>query len=323
MADRGIVEWRALLSASPFAGWDLAILKGDASGRRYGRLSDPKTGGTAILMDMGGEAPEPFLRIAAHLGAIGLSVPEILWSSATEPDVTVISDLGRSHFADWIAAHPGEEQNLYSAAVQVIRAIQSNPPPPGLVSLTPKTGAAMIAPLFEWFLPDLQPDAERAIEARVQEALAQHAPVADVLSLRDYHAENLIWRPERQGLDRVGILDFQDAFLAPPEYDLVSLLRDARRDVSDPVQTAVIAAFCDATGRDGDRVRAAFAVLAVQRNLRILGIFSRLARRDGKTRYLGLLPRVLAQLRADLEHPALAALQSAVLPVLERTRIPS
>jgi N-acetylmuramate 1-kinase len=155
----------------------------------------------------------------------------------------------------------------------------------------------------------------------MQEALTRLAPVADVLSLRDYHAENLIWRPDRTGLDRVGLLDFQDAFLAPAEYDLVSLLRDARRDVSDPVREALIADFAAATGREAEGVGAAVAALGVQRNLRILGIFSRLARRDGKARYLGLLPRVLTQLRADLAHDGLTELRSAVLPLLDRTEI--
>ena len=142
----------------------------------------------------------------------------------------------------------------------------------------------------------------------MERALLRHAPDAKSLALRDYHAENLIWRPERHGLDRVGLLDYQDAVLAPAEYDLVSLLRDARRDVAEPVAIAMTQRFARQSGKDLAAVQAAMACLGVQRNLRIMGIFARQARRDGKTRYLSLMPRVWGHIQRDLQHPALSEL---------------
>ncbi|MBT8412558.1 MAG: phosphotransferase, partial [Octadecabacter sp.] len=133
-----------------------------------------------------------------------------------------------------------------------------------------------------------------------------------VLSLRDFHAENLLWRPERLGLARVGLLDFQDAFLAHPAYDLASLLRDARRDVSHALTDPMIALFAQRRKIPEQDLRHAFHILAVQRNLRIIGIFERLEKRDGKSGYRKLLPRVFGHLQTDLSSPSMAGLQPLI-----------
>ncbi len=140
------------------------------------------------------------------------------------------------------------------------------------------------------------------------------------LVLRDVHAENLIWLPEREGPARAGLLDFQDALFGHAAYDLVSLLQDARRDVDPALAEAMFERFLEAGAVD-DRASfaRAYAVLGAQRNAKILGIFVRLAHRDGKQRYLELLPRVARLFLADLEHPALADLKAWVerrLPAL-------
>jgi Predicted phosphotransferase related to Ser/Thr protein kinases len=140
-------------------------------------------------------------------------------------------------------------------------------------------------------------------------------PTPDTLALRDYHAENLIWRPDLDGLARVGLLDFQDAFVAPLGYDLASLLRDARRDVPDDICAAMVAHFMAATGA-GAEFPAQLACLGAQRNLRILGVFARLATEMGKTRYIPMIPRVWAQLQKDLAHPALSDLRDVVADLL-------
>jgi len=150
----------------------------------------------------------------------------------------------------------------------------------------------------------------------MRDAMARLAPTADRLALRDFHAENLIWRPERQGNARFGLLDFQDAFIAPAGYDLISLLRDARRDVPPALHDAMIARFSAATGLDAGPLAAQLACLGVQRNLRILGVFARLARERGKTRYIAMLPRIWAHLKADLAHPALGDLRTVLTPIL-------
>jgi len=281
-------------------------LAGDASGRRYERLQS-SDGQTAILMDARAEPASlpPFLSIAAHLRALGLRAPEVL---AEGPGLLLLEDLGPLHMAAWLESHPEQAPHLYAAAVDVLVRVQSAPPPDGLVALAPLRAAGMITPLWEHYVPDLDPRVAATITGRLRDALERHAPDAAVLALRDYHAENLVWREEREGTDRVGLLDFQDAVLAPPEYDLASLLRDARRDTGAELRTTMIRRFAEETGRAEARVAASTAVLGVQRNLRILGIFARLAREKGKPGYLRLLPRVWAHVQGDLAHPALHAL---------------
>lgn len=296
-----------LLAGTGWAGWQATPLAGDASSRRYLRLTGPDRA-TAILMQTP-EPPDDFVRIGRHLSSIGLCPPQVLWQDRAA-GLLLIEDLGPCHFARWLTMHPGDEAALFRAAVEVLAVVQRHPAPPGLPALTPAHAAAMIAPLTDWYAPGADPV---PLIAALERALTRHAPVAGCLSLRDFHAENLIWRPDRTGTDRVGLLDFQDAVLAPPEYDLVSLLRDARRDAADKVCKAMIDHFAGLTGRDPAQTRAALACLGVQRNLRIIGIFARLAKRDGKSRYLDLLPRVWAHLQHDLSHPAMAEMQGLVL----------
>jgi N-acetylmuramate 1-kinase len=302
----------AFLAASPAAGWASEALPGDASARRYRRLRGPECA-TAILMDARAEPGPvaPFLRIAAHLRALGLAAPRVL---AQAPGLLLLEDLGEEHAAAWLARHPGDEGAVYEAAVDALLALQAAAPPPDLVALTPTRAAGMIAPLFEHHAPAADPRAAALLTGRLREALALHAPEAAVLSLRDFHAENLVWRPGRAGLDRLGLLDFQDAVLAPPAYDLASLLRDARRDVGEAAREAALARFAHGTGTPRAALEAATAVLAVQRNLRILGVLSRLG--SARPHYLALLPRVRAHLDADLAHPALRDLREAALAVL-------
>ncbi|WP_176559271.1 aminoglycoside phosphotransferase family protein [Rubellimicrobium roseum] len=302
------------LAASPAAGWRRAALAGDASGRRYERLHGPD-GRTAVLMDSRAEPASlaPFLRIGAHLRALGLHAPAIL---AEAPGLLLLEDLGPTHMAAWLADHPDDSPMLYGTAVDVLLRLQSAPAPDGLVALTPLRAAGMISPLWEHYLPGLDPRRAGELSGRLREALERHAPEATVLSLRDYHAENLVWRGDREGIDRLGLLDFQDAVMAPPEYDLASLLRDARRDMDAALRTAMIRRFAEGTGRDEARVAAATAVLGLQRNLRILGVFARLARERGKPAYLALLPRVRAHVEGDLAHPALARLAPLVRDAL-------
>jgi N-acetylmuramate 1-kinase len=314
-----------LLAQTRFAQWASTPMSGDASSRRYARLTG-SDGETAILMDAAAEPAEAlaaFRRIGAALTAMGLAAPRELWANQAAR-VLVLEDLGPHQFAIWLAAHPEDEIPLYAAAVDILVRLQSCAPPPCLVALDPGHAAAMTGPFFDWYRPETPQSVRTAITASLTDLLARHAGPADRLALRDYHAENLIWRPDRTGTDRVGLLDFQDAVLAPPEYDLVSLLRDARRDVAEATRLRMLDRFAAATGRPLTTVTAAAAVLGIQRNLRILGIFARLARRDGKTRYLGLLPRVLAHVESDLAHPALSPLRdvlAGVLPLASHARV--
>ncbi len=135
--------------------------------------------------------------------------------------------------------------------------------------------------------------------------------IAPVIALRDFHAENLIWLPARQGVARVGLLDFQDAVAAHPAYDLVSLLQDARRDVPGATEADEIARYCRLTDQSASAFLPAYHLLGAQRALRILGVFARLCLAGGKDRYLPYLPRVWAALMRNLADPALAPLARA------------
>jgi hypothetical protein len=179
--------------------------------------------------------------------------------------------------------------------------------------------------LSAWYLPGacgapLDPSLRARLDAAIAAACAPvaveraDAPGA-ALVLRDYHAENLIWLPERAGPARVGLLDHQDALIGRPAYDLASVLEDARRDTAPALRAAMIARYCAAAGLDAPgeaAFRTEFAILAAQRNVKILGIFARLCLRDGKPGYVDLMPRVWAHLTRDLAHPALADLRALI-----------
>ncbi|SPF79532.1 aminoglycoside phosphotransferase family protein [Pseudoprimorskyibacter insulae] len=298
------------------AGWDgatVAPLAQDASSRSYTRLTGPQ--GTAILMeDPDGDAAT-FARLARHLTGIGLSAPRILADDAGR-GLLLIEDLGDGLFARLAEAAPTQEAQLYAVAADALAEVQAAPAPQGLPVADPDTLADMIAPGVDLYLPDCSAGAKADLTARFAEALHRHAPDPSVMIMRDYHAENLLWLPDRDGAARAGLLDFQDAMLGHPAYDLASLLLDARRVVSQPVQQETFRRFLDRTGHAADAFGAAFAVLGAQRNLRILGIFVRLAQARGKPHYLDLIPRVQADLQICLDHPATRDIADLLRPAL-------
>lgn len=284
------------------AGWAdarRAHLAGDASARSYERLwrGDQR----AVLMDAPDAAGETadFLRIAAHLAGLGLSPPQVLAADAAA-GLVLLEDLGDDLFTTVIARDAALEAPLCAAAAKVLLHLQSAAPPPALPDLTAADWAESALVATEWYAG--RPAAGPALRRSLQEALGTLADGRRVLILRDFHAGNLLWLPGRKGLARVGLLDFQQAQLGQPGYDLVSLLQDARRDVAPAVEAAVL--------RDLGVDPAAYAALGALRALRILGIFARLCLRDGKPGYLVHLPRVWRQLQANLAHPALAGLRA-------------
>ncbi|MCW1949772.1 MAG: phosphotransferase [Octadecabacter sp.] len=297
MRNEIVENWLAL---SEWAEWRRTPLAGDASARRYERLLGPENQ-SVILMD----APEEtcgnqsrFVEIAAHINEISLAAPEVLaWNEAG--GLLVLSDLGDVDFAKHMVTSPNDEQTLYMSTVDVLKTLQSAPAPSGLTKMTPVVGSEMIGLAFDWAAKDQSADLAADITAKVQALLAEVDPNPSVLSLRDFHAENLIWRPNEHGTARVGLLDFQDAFVTHPTYDLASLLRDARRDVNPDLLNPLIGQLAGGDHNLADFKRA-FHIMAIQRNLRILGIFNRLAKQDGKMSYLTLIPRVWAHLQTDL-----------------------
>lgn len=306
------------------SGWGnatVAPLAGDASNRRYFRLA--RGSARAVLMDAPpsrGEDVRPFIAVTEWLRDRGLSAPQIL---AADPraGLLLLEDLGDDLFVRHIARRPVEEATLYGAAVDLLAGLAEAPPPERIGSGAADTALAPYdravldreAGLFTaWWLPavaDLSPAMAEDYAGLVAEVTAPVADAREVVVLRDYHAENLLWLPDRSGTARVGLLDYQDALAGHPAYDLVSLLEDARRDTALELRDAMLRRYLMARPElDPETFRAAYAVLGAQRNLKIIGIFARLARRDGKPRYLSLIPRVWDHLQRDVSHPNLARL---------------
>jgi aminoglycoside/choline kinase family phosphotransferase len=305
-----------------------------------------------------------FAAVSEFLRARGLAAPTIQAADFAHGWV-LLEDLGDALFAD-VLAQGGDAEGLYKAAVEVLarlhreRAPEFLPAPvfagPGAsyghlprqralarageedlgpIPLFVYDDIALIAEtdlMLEWFLPlalgrkadETEYREHRQLWRNALRAVAGDEPV---FVHRDYHAQNLLWLPERAGLQRVGLIDFQDAVAGSRAYDLISLTEDARRDVSPELgETAtkhyLAAMRAQGTPLDEGRFRAAMAVMAAQRNTKIVGIFARLYARDGKRRYLSYLPRVWGYLERDFGHPLLAELKSwydRVIPKARRT----
>jgi aminoglycoside/choline kinase family phosphotransferase len=207
------------------------------------------------------------------------------------------------------------ETELYEAAIDALLVAQNHPMPDGLTEYGAKEMAQTAMLATGWYLAHTTPvsDAQRqAFHDLIGGLLQQQLTAPFVLVQRDYHAENLLWLPERDGVARVGLLDFQDAMRGPAAYDVASLLKDARRDVSPAIQEAALTRYITRSGAAPEAFRASYALCSAQRNLRIIGVFARLCIRDGKPHYPDLLPRVWANLQSDLTHPALAELKAWV-----------
>ncbi|MEM6588968.1 MAG: phosphotransferase [Pseudomonadota bacterium] len=290
------------------SGWSEAErmdLAGDASNRRYFRLM--LEGTPAVLMDAPpekGEDVRPFIKIAQVLRSAGLSAPEIM-AEDRENGFLLLEDLGDDLFARVLTKDPAMEEQLYQAATDVLITLHNAPIDKNLAPYDGPMMADLARLAFDWYATvisgqDLS-DVRSKFVAGFQEAVGHLTDMTDVLIQRDYHAENLLWRPDRDGVARVGLLDFQDAMAGHRSYDLVSLLQDARRDVSPAIEAQMIDYYIKATGLDPSEFKSAYALMGLQRNLRIIGVFARLCLRDGKSHYVDLIPRVWAHMLRDLK----------------------
>lgn len=318
MADRA-TEIGAFLDRAGWASARRRVLAGDASARRYDRLE--MNGGSAVLMDdpaFASGSTARFLAVGDWLAGHGYSVPRVLAADA-DRGLLLLEDFGDGVFTALLDQRPDEENRLYSGAIDVLSDLHRHAPPKGIPVLDGPALAGLVELALDWYLPAV--GARRGgpaehLPAMIADLYGRLPPQPPVVSLRDFHAGNLIWLPGRAAPAHVGLLDFQDAVATHPAYDVVSLLQDARRDVSPATQVAMVGRYLDRTGLDGDAFRHALALLGAQRQLRILGVFARLCLRDAKASYVGLIPRVWAHLRRDLRHPALAELSDLVAQVL-------
>lgn len=292
----------AFLAANGWADGEILPLAGDASFRRYFRVVAP--GRSAVLMDAPPphEDPRPFLAVAEHLRSIGFHAPEPL-ARDLENGLVLLEDFGDARMREVVDAAPEAEQRVYRDAVDLLVELHRHPAPPSLSPYDMSEYQREAGLFTEWYCPalELEVDAE-GYSAAWDEALAPLVAVEPVTVLRDYHAENIMLIEHDHGLADLGLLDFQDALAGHPAYDIVSLLQDARRDVSQELEAAMLARYRSHVPLDD----AAYALLGAQRNAKILGIFTRLWKRDSKPRYLSFQPRVWGYLERDLTHPALA-----------------
>jgi aminoglycoside/choline kinase family phosphotransferase len=299
------------LAALGWDGCEIKPLAGDASFRRYFRVVRGKR--RAVLMDAPPphEDPRPFIAVAEWLSTAGLSAPHILGRDLAH-GLLLLDDFGDARLRETLDAAPGRENELYAVAADLLVKLHRHPVMPGL---KPHGLAEWLNELHlftNWYCPamGIEPDMP-GWEAAWAEVLAPVAAdgLGPVTVLRDFHAENIMLVAGRRGIARFGLLDFQDAVAGHPAYDLVSVLEDARRDVTPSVERAMLDRYMKATGQGPDYEHAYWA-LAAQRNTRILGVFTRLWKRDGKPGYRRFQPRMWGLLERDLTHPELAPVRA-------------
>lgn len=291
------------------AGWGGAAIDpipGDASFRRYFRIN--RDGRPAMLMHAPPphEDPQPFLDVAQYLAQNGMRAPEIYAADAAQGWV-LLEDFGHDRMRDWLDVNPSGEQAAYAGAIDALVRLHAVPPGPfapyDMAVYQREAGL-----LTEWYCPTMGLNVDEAgYCAAWDEALA---PMLDrqnpgVSVLRDYHAENIMLLGDPAENAPQGLIDFQDALVGHSAYDLVSLLQDARREVSPELERAMLDRYLAQVDAGAD-FEADYARLGAQRNAKIVGIFTRLNKRDGKPHYLNFIPRVWQAMERDLAHPALA-----------------
>ena len=299
----------AFLAAHGWGDAQILPLAGDASFRRYFRVVD----GTrqAVLMDAPPphEDPRPFIAVAEYLCEQGLTAPTIFARDLAQ-GLLLIEDFGDVRLRETADAALHREVDLYAGVTDLLVHLHTRPPMPRLPVLGLEQWLDEVMLFSDWYCPTLGIDVDRDAFRGAWEAVltpVEHDGLPRVTVLRDYHAENIMLVPGKTGVAHYGLLDFQDALIGHPAYDLASVLEDARRDVTPAVEAAMLARYQGATGQD---IESAYWALAAQRNTRILGVFVRLWKRDGKPGYRQFQPRMWGLLERDLAHPGLAPVRA-------------
>jgi aminoglycoside/choline kinase family phosphotransferase len=299
------------LAAHGWAGAEIRPLAGDASFRRYFRVLDGDR--RAVLMDAPPphEDPKPFIAAAEWLVGAGLSAPRIL-ARDLDQGLLLIDDFGDTRLRETLDVTPERETELYTLAVDLLIHLHTHPPMPDLRPHGLDQWLDELQLFPEWYCPalglDVDVDAYRAAWRQVLGRVASDG-LGPVTVLRDFHAENIMLVDGESDVRRFGLLDFQDAVVGHPAYDLASVLEDARRDVTPTVERAMLDRYMGAIERGAD-FETAYWALAAQRNTRILGVFTRLWKRDNKPHYTSFQPRMWGLLERDLQHPALAPVRA-------------
>jgi aminoglycoside/choline kinase family phosphotransferase len=299
-------EVHEFLARSGWAGARVEPLAGDASFRRYFRVIDEPR--SAVLMDAppAHEDVRPFVAVAEWLHSVGLSAPEIL-ARDLEHGLLLLGDFGDWRLREMLDSDPSRELELYELATDVLVHLHNHPPMSGLPPHGMDQWLDELSLFTDWYCPalGLAVDTDGFAKAwrEVLEPVAGDG-LGPVTVLRDYHAEHVMLVRDREGVRHFGLLDFQDALVGHPAYDLASVLEDARRDVPPEIERAMIDRYVSATG-NAEAFERAYWTLAAQRNTRILGVFTRLWKRDNKPHYTAFQPRMWGLLERDLARPAL------------------
>ncbi len=306
MSDTLLDDIQDFLRGTQWDGAEIAPLVGDASFRRFFRITSG--GKTAMLMHAPPphENPRPFLKVAQWLDERGMRAPAIF---AQDPATgwVLTEDFGDQRMREWIDDNPEDEREVYATAIDTLVRLHDLPPGPFMrYDMSVYLREVML--FVEWYCPAMQLEVDEAgYRSAWKEALEPLMPRQSpgVTVLRDYHAENIMLLNAGKKGGTQGLIDFQDALVGHRAYDLVSLLQDARRDVSVALEREMLQRYRDAV-EVADDFEGDYARLGAQRNAKIVGIFTRLAKRDGKVRYLSMIPRVWKLMERDLEHEALA-----------------
>lgn len=300
------------LAEHGWGGGDIRPLAGDASFRRYFRVH--RGDDTAVLMDAPPEHEDigPFLTVAGHLLDRGFLPPRPL-AIDREKGLLLLEDFGDDRAGPLLEREPQRERAIYESAVDILARLASQPAPADLAPYDDDAMSREVLLFPQWYVPALgmavdeasYMEAWRQVWGDVLEIVERNP----VMVLRDYHADNLMVLPGRTEL---GLLDFQDALAGHPAYDLESLLQGSGRyDVAPELEEAMIERYCAAANvADRDLFRAHYEILGAQRNTKILGIFTRLWKRDGKDHYLSLQSRVWGYLERNLAHRALGPVRA-------------
>jgi aminoglycoside/choline kinase family phosphotransferase len=294
------------LAACGWGGAEILPLAGDASFRRYFRIVHGDR--TAVLMDAPPEHEDvrPFVAVAEWLAGTGLTAPEIL-ARDLDRGLLLLGDFGDWRLREYLDNDPSRERELYELATDVLVHLHQHEPMPRLPPHGLDQWLEELKLFTDWYCPAVGLSVDsgdyRAAWTKVLEPVARDG-LGPVTVLRDYHAENVMLVKDREGVAHFGLLDFQDALAGHPAYDLASVLEDARRDVPADIERLMLDRYIAATG-NAQAIERAYWALAAQRNTRILGVFTRLWKRDNKPHYTQFQPRMWGLLERDLAQPGL------------------
>ncbi len=311
------------------AGWSDAAreaIPGDASFRHYERLC-LHGNQNAILMDAppGIEDVKPFVKVDEILASCGCRVPKII-AKDEDKGFLLLEDFGRYSYSRVVHEVPAREEELYHAAIDALVVLGKKGANKTLLPYDREVLEREVSLFADWLLPSVFNEYQVAIMRSefmtLWDEVASTMPLEpQVVVHRDYHADNLFWLHGKKGPEAVGMIDFQDALSGRAAYDVVSLLKDVRRDVSPEVEASAVKRYIKESGCDEETFMKDYVFYGVQRNAKILGIFMRLYHRDGKDIYLKLMPRVWRLFMRDLDHVMFAELKlwmdAHVTPIIE------